>query len=329
MLNIDHILFPTDFSAAALRAADHAILLAQRYEATLHVLHVASPSGSAPRPLGVQEALPASVELPAGLAVTQAQVKSRFAASGILDYAQEQDIDLVVMGTRGQTGLRRVVMGSVAEAVVRRASCPVLTVRERGEETGLAPRAGRVKRLLAPVDFSEASRHSLLYARELAETYGARVDLLHVTSHADLRAGARGAPEGEDVVCEASKASRREREEIHLASMAEGAGLEAAVRVVYSYPHGGILDFARDYDTDLIVIGTHGRSGLERALMGSVAERVIRGAPCPVFTVKSFGRSLLPATGEERASAAPRAPKRGGGRKTPPVAPSGGAKASL
>ena len=75
--------------------------------------------------------------------------------------------------------------------------------------------------------------------------------------------------------------------------MARGASVEARLHVTPGDPHDGILDFTRRQGTDLIVMGTHGRRGLDRVLMGSVAERVIRQAPCPVFAIKSGGKSLV------------------------------------
>lgn len=297
MLNIQNVLFATDFSASARTAADHAVLLAQRHEAVLHVLHVAPLSRGKYSMKEGDDRLAGSIDVPAALPVTQTQKRSHSAADGIREYAEAQQIDLVVLGTRGQSGLRRLAMGSVAEAVVRQAACPVLTVRAREEagEPGDAPH--QIQRILAPVDFSDTSRRALLYARELAALYEAHVDLLHISAHADFHRGS-----GADVVYETPEepVSRREREKARLASMAKGGKLEAKVHAVYGYPHGGILDFAEERGTDLIVIGTHGRSGMERVLLGSVAERVIRQAPCPVFTVKSFGTSLLTNEPEEQ-----------------------------
>lgn len=298
MLRIRKLLFPTDFSEAAEAAALHALHLARRYGAVLHVLHVATPhEDAAERVHGFQRTACRS-----GLAgaprVIKAQLRSRSAPAGILDYAVDQGVDLVVMGTRGRSGLRRLVIGSVAEAVVRQAPCPVYTVHCRGggraEDAKDEAAAPSVQRILAPVDFSASSRQALAYARELADAYGARVDVLHITAQADLKTGqvAGVKPTGP---------SRRERERQRLRAWAEEMDLAARVHVQYSYPQGGILDFASRRGTDLIVIATHGRTGLKRLVMGSVAEQVVRRAPCPVFTVKSFGLSLLEES-EERAA---------------------------
>ncbi len=311
MLRIQKVLFATDFSDSAEAAAAHATRLARRYEAELHVLHVAAPSEDVSGRLSGFERAVSEASRSGAPAVVEALVTSRSAPAGVLDYARAQDADLIVMGTRGQSGLSRLVMGSVAEAVVRCAPCPVYTVRRTSaseEKDALEPASPpgesrpAIRRILAPVDFSASSQLSAVYARELAALYDAHVDLLYVTSQPDFAMGPAA-----DV--EPTGLSRRAREQKRLEALKAEAGLQADVHVAYSYPQGGILDFARSHGTDLIVIPTHGRTGLKRFLMGSVAEGVIRQAPCPVFTVKSFGKSLLPkerrAENERRAASQP------------------------
>jgi nucleotide-binding universal stress UspA family protein len=145
--------------------------------------------------------------------------------------------------------------------------------------------------VLVPVDFSEPAHEAARHARALAEVYGARVDLLHVVDEVLLRpvyAPLRGSfqLDREEVVAQAEAELRR---------FADALGGEAALHVRVGHPALGILDFAAEEGVDLIVIGSHGRSGIERLFLGSVAEKVIRMAPCPVFTVRTFGRSILPA----------------------------------
>ena len=306
-MKVRHILFTTDFSASARMAAGHALFLAQRHGATLHVLHVARPSDSASSLLEGYDHLASSIEVPDDVPLTRAQVQHRSAAQGILEYTRAQKIDLVVMGTHGRSGLRRVTLGSVAEAVVRGAPCPVLTVhlkQKQDDQAVILEKTKHVEYILAPVDFSTPSRRSLFYARALAEVYEARVDLLHVMSsdeaEADNEAGViyEGPP---------GKANLKAR----LAAMARGARLKAGVHVIAGRLPASILDFAEREGVDLMVVGTHGRKGLNRVLVGSVAEQIIRQAPCPVLTVKyvdpSSGRNgeeapSGQATGEEGSS---------------------------
>jgi nucleotide-binding universal stress UspA family protein len=204
----------------------------------------------------------------------------------IEEYTADHDIDLVVMGTHGRRGANRLLIGSVAEEVVRSASCPVLTIRA---DEKVAP-GEAVRRILVPVDFSDVSNRAIQHAKELAMTYGARLDLLHVVEEIALPA-AYGMEPVNLVIPEVVENSERA-----LADMArEEIGYEhIVVHALTGYAVSTILDFADENDIDLMVIATHGRTGIDRVLMGSVAEKVVRRAPCPVFTVKSFGKSLVP-----------------------------------
>ncbi|MFB6099431.1 MAG: universal stress protein, partial [Salinibacter sp.] len=164
--------------------------------------------------------------------------------------------------------------------------CPVLTVRE-GEE--LAP-AWAVRNILVPIDFSEASMGALRHAKELALTYGAQITLLHAVEEVVYPSAYGIEPAnlpGPRVI---------DRVEKNLAELARSEiGYEhVMVEANVGYAPSTILDYTEENEVDLVVIATHGRTGLERMLLGSVAERVVRRSPAPVFTVKSFGTSLLP-----------------------------------
>ena len=302
MLNIKNILFPTDLSECAERAFQHAAFLANWHDANLHVLNVvgrhmydyASMRENFPvsdaeladmlktEGDGQQGTMPA----PDALKINQMQLERASASEAILQFVDEKDIDLVVMGTHGRRGANRLLIGSVAEEVVRSASCPVLTIRA---DEKVAP-GEAVRRILVPVDFSDVSHRAIQHAKELAMTYGARLDLLHVVEEIALPA-AYGMEPVNLVIPEVVENSERA-----LADMArEEIGYEhIVVHALTGYAVSTILDFADENDIDLMVIATHGRTGIDRVLMGSVAEKVVRRAPCPVFTVKSFGKSLVP-----------------------------------
>lgn len=291
MLDIRTILHPTDLSASAVRAYAHATYLAERFGATLHALHVCPPEGRRDgldlRPLGQEDVLeqlraPLEEDERRGeMRLVQAQLESDSEAGGILAYAEEHDVDLIVMGTHGRRGADRLLAGSVAEAVVREAPCPVLTVRES---------AGAVRRVLAPTDFSERARRGTRYALELALLYGARLELLYVVNEDDL-------PMAHVPLLGPVRVSREEVLARFEAMMKEEVrGLrgpaEVAGRVLVGHPARDIVEHAEGH-ADLIVMATHGRTGLGRLLLGSVTEKVVRRAPCPVFTVRSFGKDLL------------------------------------
>jgi len=180
------------------------------------------------------------------------------------------------------------LLGSVAEEVVRTSSRPVLTVPGRPE----GRRAGRVESILAPVDFSEHAASALSHARHLAEAADARLDVLHVVeqiAYPDAYMGfaapspAEGASH-EDV-----------RDELQrMVDEAAGPDVPIDLHVAGGRATSEIPSFVESHGTDLLVIASHGLTGLERVLLGSVTERVVRRVACPVLTVKSFGTSLLP-----------------------------------
>jgi len=300
LLSIDRIVWPTDLSTGAERAFPHAAALAEWHDAALHVLNVqeggasaqAEPSeefsltdGALANLLG--EADPPSNPIDLGtLNIVQDLVGDDSPAEAILSYVEEHGVDLVVMGTHGRRGLQRLLIGSVAEEVLRTAPCPVLTVRA-GEET--AP-AWNVRNILAPIDFSDASKGAVRHAKELALTYGAQITLLHAVEEV-MYPSAYGTEmadvPGPEVI---------DRVEESLADLArEEIGYEhVMVGATIGYAPSTILDYIAENDVDLVVIATHGRPGIERLLLGSVTGRIVRRTSVPVFVVKSFGKSLLP-----------------------------------
>jgi nucleotide-binding universal stress UspA family protein len=292
MLALRRLLVPYDRGPCTASALARAFALAERFRAEVHLVHVETTVADLDDDPAVTLEEP-----PPSLALVRATVPADDVVGGILRYVADHDVDLVVMGTHGRHGLAHVFLGSVAERVVREAPCPVLTVRPDAE----AAAPGRFGHLLVPLDFSERAEAALQHAAALADAFDARVDLLHAVDPNVLPdtygLGLLWANALPDLV---------ERSEGELRRAAErllGPARLGEVMVVVDVPAAAILDAARRLGTDLIVMATHGQTGLKRFALGSVAERVVRYAPCPVFTVKSFGRSLLAPT-ETAASAA-------------------------
>lgn len=303
MLSIRRILWPTDFSVGAGRAFPYAAALASWHEAELHVLNVrdtrsvTSPDvePSAPFPLS-QDTLtglltaqgdpPQHVDLEA-LSVVQEQ-RQGAPPEAIVTYAEEQDVDLVVVGTHGRRGIQRFLIGSVTEEVLRTAPCPVLTVRDQED---VAP-AWAVRNILVPIDFSDASLDALRHAKELALTYGAQITLLHAVEEV-VYPSAYGI---EPTNLPGPQVINRVEENLAEFARTEIGYEHVVVQANVGYAPSTILDYVKEHEVDLISIATHGRTGLERVLLGSVAERVVRRASAPVFVLKSFGKSLLPAS---------------------------------
>lgn len=315
MLNLQNILLARDFSPISNQALRHALDLASRTGATLHLLYAEVlhenpfPSSKAPSPSAdldeVREQLrqkgngaPLATD-PTDVEVREAVVRDVAAAPAILNYADDNDIDLIALGTHGRRGVKRLLLGSVAEEVVRHSDRAVLTVR--GHETEKDRGGPSIDQILVPVDFSQFSRQALRTARELAAVYDARIDALHVVEeklHPAFYVG--GVKSIRDVAPDIESKAQDRLDEFVEATL--GPDVETATHVVLGKPAPAISSFVETHGIDLVSIATHGQSGLERFLLGSVTEKVVRHVGCPVLTLKAFGRSLVPeAAAEETA----------------------------
>jgi nucleotide-binding universal stress UspA family protein len=199
------------------------------------------------------------------------------------------EADLIVMGTHGRTGLRRLLAGSVAATVLARAHCSVLALRAGQGE----PKADALQVILHPTDFSKASEAALKVARALARDHGARLIVLHVVP-LDPYVDGRLAAEIDTRDYQHSLDVMRIR--------LDGPDLKHPVetRLVRGFEAEEILREAQDFACDLIVMGTHGRTGLGRWLMGNTAQSVLPKADCPVLVVKSPPGEAIPTPGSRR-----------------------------
>jgi nucleotide-binding universal stress UspA family protein len=315
MLNLDRILVARDFSSVSDRALRHALELAARTGAALHVLHAEvlhdiARSDDRPSPgegiEALRQELKASDRIPSApldhVSVVEVVRRDVAPAPALLNYAAEENIDLIALGTHGRRGPSRILLGSVAEEVVRQAQQPVLTVRGEGNQTSL-PSPGSLDRILVPVDFSEYAREALLYAREWASLYDAEIDVLHVVEedlHPAFYVG--GVSSIYDVEPDLDDKVRAQLDNFVAEVLNSTEGVTTHVRT--GAAASAIAKFADENDVDLVSLSTHGRTGLERFLLGSVAEKVVRHVGCPVLTVKAFGKSLLTSDAEVDASTA-------------------------
>jgi nucleotide-binding universal stress UspA family protein len=302
MIALKQVLVATDFEKAADAALVYGRALAKTFGASLPLLHVAEnaflrPSPSDPAVVKAAQLKSLDQRLTdddrVGLQARTVVETSDETADTIVGYARNQQIDLIVTGTHGRSGVSQLLVGSVAERVVRGARCPVLTVRhpEREFVHSDAPESEKamilLKHILVATDFSEPSDAALAYGRELARNFGARLTVLHVADHLAAHGyGADGFVFVEPDLQREIEQSARKRVAALLSDedrdllRAEGAVLTASATAP------AIVDFARQFTVDLIVMGTHGRGAVAHLLMGSVAERVVRAAPCPVLTVR-------------------------------------------
>lgn len=302
-LSIENILVPIDFSKISVQAIETAKGLAQRFGATIHLVHVHHWQYPADfmGPMISSGFLPASFEEhrnkqlaeelkaianEAGLSPRD-QTHLRTGTSAfheICRLAQEIPADLVVMSTHGYTGLKHVFLGSTAERVVQHAPCPVFAVRQLSK--GPAAKKSGYKKILVPVDFSDCSQKALQYAIGFANELGAEIVLLHATY-----LGYVYSSEGTALydVAGLQKAAREnaERQMRKLVSTVKFGDVKFETVFTEASPVLDICDFARDHDVDLIITSTHGLTGFEHVFIGSIAEKVVRHAPCSVLVVPS------------------------------------------
>lgn len=301
-MNLSRILCPTDFSDASEHAIDLALLIAGAYHARIAAMHAVQ---TAVVPLELAASSGGFLG-DAEIDTLREQTLARFSAASragidldvfvdrgspadrILDRAAALPADLIVIGTHGSRGFERLVLGSVTERVLRRASCPVLTVPPRAHATSRLP----FRRLLCAIDFSEPSVAALQFAASLAVESGAALTLLHVVEwpwHEPPAPdfAALPAPQGA-----ALAEYRRYRETMASAELeallpvAVGAAGPRTTLLRHGKPYAQILEVAAEEGSDLIVVGVHGRNRIDMSLFGSTANQIVRGATCPVLTLR-------------------------------------------
>jgi nucleotide-binding universal stress UspA family protein len=200
----------------------------------------------------------------------------------ILSLAAESATDLVVLGTHGRSGFERLMLGSVTEKVVRKASCPVLTVPRRAEG---APEHAPFGRILCGVDFSEASRRAVDYGLSLAQEAKARVTLLHVVEWLPDESFSKYPQFDVDHFRRTLLTDARVKLEQLVPEDARN-WCEPDTKLVCGKPYQEILRVASEERSDLIVLGVHGRGAIDRMLFGSTTQAIVRQAACPVLTIR-------------------------------------------
>lgn len=295
-MKIERILLATDFSSWARRAEDYACFLASSWHATLTVMSVLefAPGMDRDYPVNHQyltdrmkEAAERLTDCKQRVALRGISVSTRIAtglpSEEIVAAARAVDADLIVLGTRGKSGLAHVLLGSTAERVIRTAPCPVLAVHLAAGDESTFQAGITLERILAPIDFSDSSLDALEYAALVCRQTNASIKLLHVLEPVSY---------GLDFTLGHAEERERKRNRLlkrldDLSGAVSTTGLPATGLVRGGVPPDTILDESRIWPSDLIVMGTHGRRGLAHVLGGSVTEAVLRRAQCPVLTVRS------------------------------------------
>jgi nucleotide-binding universal stress UspA family protein len=289
---LERILVPLDGSQTAEAVLPHVRRLLRRADSDVIFLRAANPPPGDSFMPTYEETLAAAREYVLGVAERFAREGARAkgvalmgpAAGIILDTAAAEKATLIALATHGRTGLARGLFGSVAEQVLRKSPLPVMAVRPFWSyevQATARPEDRPIRTLLVPVDGSETSLAVLPAAVEFARLFDkARIVLLHVmTAHDGWRAP--GGPAAERFN-DRDLADARLRE---IAAEIRAKELDVLTLVDSGEPSVVILDTARFHGADLIAMATHGRSGVSRVIVGSVTEKVLRGARAPLLVV--------------------------------------------
>lgn len=299
--SLSTIVVATDFSETASLALDRAIEFAIRHESEIALVHVMQPDIpplAAPEMIVIppnyeemlREACTEGLTKAAqrgrerGVRVSQYLEQGR-AAKRITACADGLAADLIIIGTRGNTGFKRLLLGSVAEEVVRIADQPVLTVHP-GDDRPIEP----VRKLLFPTDFSPAADQALAAANLiLSGSENAEIILVHTYQIASTVVPLGGFGKGASRLFVANAHQLAQQATEPSVEALRSKGFRVEVVIARGDPAAIVTELAAERDVDVIVMGTRGHSKLRQILLGSTAERIVEHAPCPVLTVHRRG----------------------------------------
>jgi nucleotide-binding universal stress UspA family protein len=303
MITIRRILCPVDFSRFSMHALEQATELARRFDAEITVLHASAVAPvTALAPIGAPLVLePARLTKEERWAITAqlrdftdeigtrdvsivTKINEQDPVTSIINTAASWPADLIVMGTHGRSGFERLLLGSVAEKVLRKAPCPVLTVPRRvtTAKEGLA-----FRRILCAIDFSPASLRALDYAAALAGPDGPGVNALNV-----IELFADGGGMRDELVLDTpdfrANLIRHAQDRLHSVIPVDVRLLcPVSESVTMGKAYREILRIAAEERADLIALGVQGRSAADLLLFGSTTQHVVRQAECPVLTIRA------------------------------------------
>jgi nucleotide-binding universal stress UspA family protein len=278
-LAIREILFPTDLTGASGSVVPYLRLLAERYQARIHAVHVIPPENGDAVP--AERLAHAEAEMKRfresnpfpGLEV-EYRIERGSAWESVLAKLQQEKIDLIVVGTHGRHGLKKIILGSVAEQIFRQAPCPVITV---GPDTSAWAIEGKLApRILCGIDFSPESFRAFDYALSLAAELNAHLTLLYVMKEFS-----------EGVMLSLDQITRISRERMR-AMIPRDLHISTEVVVEFGLPADTILRMAEENQCSLIVLGARRKlGGMSGRLPWTTASTVVCEAPCPVLTVRA------------------------------------------
>lgn len=293
-MKVKHILVPVDFSSTSDKAVQLASLLSKKLDVEVTLLHVlvlfkadaSEVDAKMHQYEQLYEEMARKVEKEIkhrgehfeSNQVHKIVLRGISASDTILDYIASHDVDLVIMGTHGKSGIKHAIQGSVTEKVVRLSPVPVLTVHPDTSSVDF-------DHILVPIDFSEYSQRALKVGVQWAELYNATIHCIHVVQREIHPAFyAAGISSILELDHEVEKRIKDKMEQLIDSLNIPTKKVKFIIKE--GKPVNEILQYAEQNSIDLIVMGTHGLTGLDYILMGSTAEKIVRHARVPVLTIK-------------------------------------------
>ena len=299
------ILVPIDFSELSQKALVYAGACGERFGATVDLVHIAEPvpifAGIDAVPIPVTDRKQLAIlehrlaelakELPPNSA-GRTIVRSGWALDEIISVAEELKTELIIVSSHGRSGLQRVLLGSTAEGIVRKAPCDVLVLRPDEREfvnvAGEKQFAFALKTIVVPIDFSDVSRKALGDAADLAKRFEAKLICLHVLEIIPFTEPDPALVTELEVIRKSVTAATERTLQEFLKEATSNIQRENIL--TFGAASREIMQLAEDRKADLIVMGTHGKAGPGRFLLGSTTERVVRHAHEPTLVVRGQSR---------------------------------------
>jgi len=280
------ILVPLDGSGEGKSVLPYVRDLAQRFDATIYIIGVGIGSKRRRVNYLLKEYInEISEELRGEKISAQPVMNYGVPADEIITCAEKNNIDLIAMATHGRGGISRWWVGSVAERVICESTIPVLLVRSKYIDETEAIRKATIKTIIAPLDGSDVGESALINARAIASKTGASIYLLHIiTPPAGIEVNLFGS-DLKGII----KAMNNTAEN-YLSGIAEdlkNKGIPTKSKVMEGDPANTIVEEAKKHQDCIIAMSTHGRSGIARWILGSVADKVLHEATIPIWLVRS------------------------------------------
>jgi nucleotide-binding universal stress UspA family protein len=287
MIHIKSIMVPVDFSDTSKKAVNYGLSLALEFNSRLVLAHITPFTTRGEEEGQLRDLIPADCREALEFEIV---IKSGEVRHELLEIVKEKEIDLVVMGTHGRPYFERLLLGSVTERMLRKLHIPILTVSHLDPDKEIVkPAAVPFDQILYATDLSEGSEAGLELSVRLARGLDAQLTVAHIVQPFDaVFRGMETAAYLPEVVAE-TRAQVGEKLARSIARVSDGS-VPITTALAEGVPYEAINRVAAEVKADLIVINLQSKGMLERALLGSTAERVIRTATVPVLSLP------LPAT---------------------------------